>query len=160
MEKLTILCVDDQRDVLRAIARDMSEFESWTEVEECESADEALGVLADVEEQGRPLALIICDHVMPGLLGVDFLARIEKSSRHKHVKKVLITGHASHVDTINAINFAGVDAYVSKPWSSADLQKTCRRLLTQYLFDAGLDVENYRSVMDPEIMLQRMSGMD
>ena len=160
MEKLHVLCVDDQRDVLLSITRDLEPLAEWTVVEECESADEALEVLAELEENGSALALIVCDHIMPGMLGVDFLAAVEGGGRHPHVKKVLITGQATHADTINAINFAKIDAYIEKPWKSEELRALCRRLLTEYLFEARMDADPYRRFADPEVLIKRMQGRE
>lgn len=160
MEKLHVLCVDDQREVLLSITRDLEPLAEWTVVEECESADEALELMAELEEHGAPLALIVCDHIMPGMLGVDFLAAVERSGRHPHAKKALITGQATHADTINAINFAKIDAYIEKPWKSEDLRALCRRLLTEYLFDARMDADAYRRHADPEVLLRRAQGRE
>lgn len=155
MEKLHILCVDDQRDVLLSITRDLDPLADWTVVEECESADEALEVLEDLETNGHALALIVCDHIMPGMLGVDFLARVEHGGRHPHAKKALITGQATHADTINAINIAKIDAYIEKPWKSDELRALCRRLLTEFIFDARMDAAPYHRVADPAVLIAR-----
>ena len=158
MDKLYIICIDDQRDVLASVARDLRPFSDWTVLEECESADEALGVLNDLEAHEKPLALIVCDHIMPGTLGVDFLAKVEQSGNFKHVKKILMTGQATHQDTINAINFAKIDAYIEKPWDGEKFRQVCRRLLTEYIFDSGKDALEYREVVDPAVMMDRMRG--
>ena len=156
MEKIYIVCIDDQRDVLTSVARDLRPLSAWTLLEECESADEALGVLHDLEVGDKPLGLIVCDHIMPGTLGVDFLAKVEKSGHYRHVKKVLMTGQATHQDTINAINFAKIDAYIEKPWDGDKFRAICRRLLTEYIFDTGRDPLEYREVADPQVMMERM----
>ncbi|MCC8116986.1 MAG: response regulator [Planctomycetes bacterium] len=155
MEKIYIICVDDQRDVLSSVLRDLRPFSEWTILEECESADEALDVLHDLEITEKPLGLIVCDHIMPGTLGVDFLAKVEKSRHFRHVKKILMTGQATHQDTINAINFAKIDAYIEKPWDGEKLRETVRRLLTEYVFDVGMDPLPYRSVLDPDTFMAR-----
>lgn len=156
MDKIYILCVDDQREVLSSVARDLRPFSDWTVLEECESADEAIGVLNDLEIHEKPLGLIVCDHIMPGTLGVDFLARVESSGHFKHVKKILMTGQATHQDTINAINFAKIDGYIEKPWDGEKLREICRRFLTEYIFDTGLQALDYREVADPKVMVERM----
>ena len=160
MEKIYILCVDDQRDVLLSIARDLQPLSAWTVLEECESAEEAGGIVEELEAEGKALGLIVCDHIMPGTVGVDFLTAIEASGRHKHTKKVLITGQATHADTINAINHARIDAYIEKPWQGEQLRSLCRRLLTEFIFDARMDIDAYKSVADPAVLLRRMQGRE
>ncbi len=158
MEKLYIICIDDQRDVLLSVARDLRVFSDWTIVEECESADEAMEVLDELETTGKPLALLVCDHIMPGTLGVDFLTKVEESHHFKYVKKILMTGQATHADTINAINFAKIDSYIEKPWNTDKLREICRSLLPEYIFDAGMDIMEYRKYADPKVMLERMKN--
>ena len=156
MEKIYVICVDDQRDVLASVARDLRPFSDWTVVEECESADEALRLLEELEIQEKPLGLIVCDHIMPGTLGVDFLTKVENSGLFRHVKKILMTGQATHQDAINAINFAKIDGYIEKPWDGEKLREVCRRLLTEYIFDNGMEPLQYAKVADAKILLERM----
>ena len=160
MEKITILCVDDQRDVLLSVARDLQALSAWTTIEECESADEAEQIIDELDAEGRPLGLIVCDHIMPGITGVEFLTQVENTRHLRHVKKVLITGQATHNDTINAINQAKIDGYIEKPWDPEELRGLCLRLLTEYLFDARKDIDSYRSVADPQVLLSRMRGRE
>lgn len=160
MEKIYVICVDDQREVLASVARDLRPFSDWTIIEECESADEALALVEELESKEKPLGLIVCDHIMPGTLGVDFLAKVERGDHFRHVKKILMTGQATHQDTIDAINFAKIDGYIEKPWDGEKFRAICRRLLTEYIFDAGLNPLEYTSYADPEVMMRRMrSGM-
>lgn len=156
MEKIYVICVDDQRDVLASVARDLRPFSDWTIVEECESADEALALLEELEVKERHLGLIVCDHIMPGTLGVDFLAKVEKSGHFRHVKKILMTGQATHQDTIDAINFAKIDGYIEKPWDGEKLRGVCRRMLTEYIFDVDLEPLQYSKVADQKVFLERM----
>lgn len=156
MEKIIIICVDDQQDVLLSVSRDLAPFASWVQIEECESADEALSLIDDLEAKGKPIGLIVSDHIMPGMSGVEFLTLLTSRPDLKHVKKVLITGQATHTDTINAINQAKIDGYVEKPWDPEKLRVLCHRLLTEYLFDAGKDMDDYMKVAEPGVLLRRI----
>ncbi len=66
------------------------------------------------------IALIISDHVMPGKTGVELLTDVSKDGRFGFTRKVLLTGQATHTDTINAINSAGIDRYFEKPCKRAN----------------------------------------
>lgn len=160
MEKLYIICVDDQREVVNSVVRDVNVFADWAIVEECESAEEADALINELDVEGKPLALIICDHIMPGQNGVDFLARLTRDKRFPHLKKILLTGQATHKDTIDAINTAKVDSYFEKPWQPKPLQETCRRLLSEYLFDAGLYSRDYQPYVEPQVLIQRLQGRE
>ncbi len=156
MEKLYIICVDDQREVLHNITRDLRILNDWTVIEECESAMEAQELLEDLTTDGLPVALVICDHIMPEISGVEFLSSLEIKNYPPHLKKILLTGQASHKDTIDAINRAHIDYYIEKPWNSEILQDICRKLLTEYLFDTGRYNNEFRTVADSRVLLERM----
>lgn len=53
MEKLNIICVDDQREVLSAVLQDLEPLSRWINIEDCESADEALELMDDLDAQGN-----------------------------------------------------------------------------------------------------------
>lgn len=157
MEKLYILCVDDQREVLHSVVRDLAPLKEWTVIEECESAAEAQQLIEELASRGEPLALVVCDHIMPGENGVDFLARLAMDKRFPYMKKILLTGQATQKDTIDAINKARIDNYFEKPWGAASLLDTCRTLLSEYLFDAGLYTRDYQAVVAPGTLLVRLA---
>lgn len=129
MSKPVILCIDDQREVLSAVRREISVFESEYEIIDCESAAEAEEVINELNEADAKVVLFICDHIMPGENGIDFLSRLNKDDRFKSSRRILLTGLASHQDTIKAINEAHIDFYLEKPWDSDELVNIVRKLL-------------------------------
>ena len=158
MEKIVIVCVDDQREVLDAVVRDLQPLLSFCTIEECESADECLDLLDDLDDEGQYIGLVISDHVMPGKSGVQMLTEIAQNQRFNKIKKILLTGLASHQDTIEAINNAGVDNYLEKAWDPAKLLQSAKSLLTHYVIDAGIDYQSILSELDIEVIYQRTSG--
>ncbi|MGL4602364.1 MAG: hypothetical protein ACRCVE_13020, partial [Plesiomonas sp.] len=76
MERLYLICVDDQREVLSAVVRDLDKLAHWINIEECESAAEAISLIDDLDAEGKQIALVVSDHIMPGKNGVDFLAEL------------------------------------------------------------------------------------
>ncbi|ELH0895484.1 response regulator [Vibrio fluvialis] len=156
MEKLNIICVDDQREVLSAVLQDLEPLATWLNIEDCESAYEVLDLMDDLDAQGEHIALIISDHVMPGKTGVDLLTEVAEDSRFKGTKKVLLTGQATHTDTINAINAAGIDRYFEKPWNAKTLVECVRSLATEYVFERGMDYTEWHDHLDQKIVLARL----
>lgn len=156
MEKLNIICVDDQREVLSAVLQDLQPLASWLQIEECESADEVWQLMEDLDADGEYIALIISDHVMPGKTGVELLTEISQDSRFSATKKVLLTGQATHTDTINAINTAGIDRYFDKPWSGQALVECVRRLVSEYIFEQGFDYTQWHQELDQQVVLSRL----
>jgi len=159
MEKIYIICVEDQREVLNTVLKDLEIFEGPFFLEGCESADEAEELLDELDAQGDYVGLMVCDHVMPGKSGVQLLIDVNKDGRFRHTKKLLLTGLATHQDTIDAINQAAIDRYIEKPWNVETLQKQARTLLTRFLFDQGLSYEAYLPVLDSETVLERLRRM-
>ncbi|SJZ89112.1 response regulator [Photobacterium toruni] len=156
MEKITIICVDDQREVLSAVLKDLAEFEPSFLLEDCESADEALALMDELDAEGEFIGVIISDHVMPGKSGVELLTTVANDSRFIHTKKVLLTGQATHQDTIAAINQARIESYFEKPWDTEVLISCVRVLVTEYIFDMGLDYTLWGDVIDNTTVLRRL----
>lgn len=152
MERLYIVCVEDQKEVLNTIAQQLSYFEDFLSVEECETADEAFGLLEQIERKGDQTAVVVSDHVMPGMTGVEFFAKLKEDARFSTVRKILLTGQATHTDTIDAINHAGIDNYIEKPWKAEALLDKVAVLLTKYIIRAGLDYQPYVKVLDKQTL--------
>lgn len=143
----TIMCVDDEREVLTAVEKDLEVFaRHGFNVEPCSSVAEAKSVL-ETFEPGQ-LALIFCDHLMPGVRGVDFLIELAQNPATARSKKVLLTGQAGQKETIQAINQAHIDRYTPKPWSGDDLRSTAKSLLTDYIIAVDENPQRFGSVLD------------
>lgn len=156
MEKIYILCIDDQREVLNAVVEDLELFEQAFPIEECESVAEALEVIEDIDRKGDYLGLVISDHVMPDKNGIDFLIELHQDERFIKTRKLLLTGLATHQDTINAINHAAVDRYIPKPWNKETLHQYVRILLTEFILDTGIEFQPYLQWLDQETLYQRL----
>ncbi|MCG8697751.1 MAG: response regulator, partial [Bacteroidales bacterium] len=146
--------LDDQREVLSTIAKDLIDFEDLFIVEECESADEAAELIEDIDGQGDHLGVVISDHVMPGKSGVDFLSDVNNDARFSSTKKILLTGMATHQDTIQAINNARIDKYVEKPWQSDQLTNMVKELVTRFIFEKGIDYQKYVKLLDQKVLFE------
>ncbi len=156
MKKLNIICVDDQRDVLAAVQKDLAIFDEIADLTECESAPEAEEIVEEMYGEEKPLALLICDHIMPGENGIDFLARLKSDQRFETLHTILLTGLATHTDTIEAINRAHIDHYIEKPWKAENLQQKVRVLLTRYVLENGMDYMDYQQHLDQPTLLREM----
>lgn len=158
MQKPNIILIDDQRDVLTAVRKDLSFLESYFTLEECESADEAQDVLEEIDAAGGMTALIVCDHIMAQKNGVDFLIELNKDDRFQSTKKILLTGLATHQDTIAAINMASIDRYIEKPWNPEQFITIIKTLITQFIMRAGIDHQPFMAILDPDTLYQEMKN--
>ncbi len=152
MDSIYIICVDDQREVLNSLTEDLSPFEDLIMIEGCESAKEAWDVIEETDRAGDHVALIITDQVMPEQSGVELLKKVIRDGRFPHTRKILLTGLATHQDTIEAINETSLDRYIEKPWKKSDLHDAIRTQLTGYLLDKGINYEPYMKIVDQEVL--------
>ena len=136
---LTILSLEDEADVRDALERDLERFWDKVRLEVAEDVNDAWAVIDEIVEDGDELALVLSDHRLPGKSGVDFLVELMKDERFTATRTVLVTGQADQADTIRAVNEAGLDHYVAKPWRPQDLQAVVRDQLTDFVLVTGMD---------------------
>jgi thioredoxin reductase (NADPH) len=111
-----ILIVDDDRQVLGAIQRDMrNKYREEYRVIATESANEALELLKELKLKNEALALIISDQKMPEMEGVTFLEKSKET--FDDAKLVLLTAYSDIDAAIKAINTVRLDHYLLKPWN-------------------------------------------
>lgn len=113
-----LLILDDEPRILSALRRTLRRepYEIFT----AESVAEALRIL----DQERDVALVLSDHKMPGVTGLQFLAQV--AARHPRAVRLLITGWTETIapEEIEAI---GVREVIAKPWQDAQLKESLRR---------------------------------
>ncbi|MBD3307220.1 response regulator [candidate division KSB3 bacterium] len=141
-----ILCIDDEQTILEALYTQLTEwFKGRYEIECAEGGEEALEVFDEIyDEEGR-IDLVLCDQLMPDLLGQYVLEQIHQ--RDPRVMKVLLTGQAGLDAVTYAINHAGLHKYIEKPWDKHDLLLTVENLLAQYTLSGELEVSRRRYEM-------------
>ncbi|EGV18123.1 response regulator [Thiocapsa marina] len=148
--KLALLILEDERPVREALKRDLAAFARHLRIEEAEDVPTALEVIEEIDAAGDRLALVLADHRLPGTSGVDFLIDLAVDDRAFATRKVLVTGQADQDDTIRAINEAGLDRYVAKPWTADALRELVRDQLTEFVLAAGVDPLPHLAVLDAE----------
>ena len=119
MAKPIILAVDDDPQVLRAVASDLRKRYGQTyRILRADSGKAALDVLATVAKRQDPVALIVSDQRMPQMDGVTFLKEAVKLE--PKAKRALLTAYADTEAAISAINESQIDYYLLKPWDPPD----------------------------------------
>ena len=115
MTKPTILAVDDDPVVSRAVARDLrARYGADYRIIPATSGVQALEVLTELALRDRPVALVASDQRMPGMTGIEVLAEVRR--RSPDAKLLLLTAYADTDVAIKAINDIGLDYYMLKPW--------------------------------------------
>lgn len=153
MNDLAILIVEDEPEVRDALIRDIAPFEGQFRIEAAEDVDDAHVALEGLEAAGKKVALVLCDHLLPGVHGVEFLVELNDDPRTQRARKVLVTGQAGLEDTVRAVNEANLDHYIAKPWDEEALQAIVRDQLTEYVSRWVDDLLPYVPVLNgPRLM--------
>lgn len=131
----TLLIVDDEPNVIKAFKRLF--FDSEYEILTAGSGDEGLQVLVE-----KDIPLVISDYRMPGMSGVEFLSRVKEL--YPETIRMILSGYADVVATVEAINDGHVYKFIGKPWNDQELLTTVLRAFEQYQLqkeNAGLYVQ-------------------
>ncbi len=115
MAKPVLLTVDDDPEVLAAIERDLrTRYSDKYRVLPAPSGAAALDLLRRVTERNEPIALLLVDHRMPQMNGIEFLR--QAMGLYPQAKRVLLTAYADTDAAIRAINEVKLNHYLMKPW--------------------------------------------
>lgn len=110
-----IFAIDDDQQVLHAIAQDLkSYYRKSYRILSTLSANEALQSLIELKNRNETVALFISDQRMPEMEGVDFLQQAMEI--FPAAKRVLLTAYSDTNAAIKAINELRLDYYLMKPW--------------------------------------------
>ena len=116
MGEAIILTVDDDASVSQAITRDLrGRYGERYRIVRSTSGREALNALEELARRDQPVALIVSDHRMPEMTGIDLLGASKAFA--PGAKLVLLTAYADTEAAIHAINDIGLDHYLMKPWA-------------------------------------------
>jgi DNA-binding response OmpR family regulator len=116
-----ILVADDDDDILLLVTTRLKR--DGFDVIEARSGNEALALA-----QARQPDVAVLDVGMPGLDGLEVLARIRADDTLRRMRVLLLTAKAQESDVRRGYD-AGADAYVRKPFSPAELSARVRELL-------------------------------
>ena len=121
MAKPVILTVDDDPNVLAAIARDLRRrYAEQYRILRADSGMAALEAVRELRQRGEHVALFLVDQRMPQMSGVEFLAEAVKL--FPKARRALLTAYADTDAAIQAINAAAVHYYLLKPWNPPEEQ--------------------------------------
>ncbi|MEZ6060788.1 MAG: response regulator [Planctomycetaceae bacterium] len=123
MNQKTVLCVDDEVNVLKALKRLLRRepFRLLT----AESGPAALEILNSEE-----VHLIVSDFRMPGMTGTELLSEV--AVRSPETVRVVLSGYADAASIVEAINKGHIFRFLAKPWNDDDLRANLKVCLEQH----------------------------
>jgi thioredoxin reductase (NADPH) len=145
MAKPVILAVDDDREVLGAIERDLRQhYRAGYRILKAQSGREALEAVRQLKMRGTAIALFLVDQRMPEMTGTELLMEVRKL--YPDARKVLLTAYADTDAAIKSINDVGLDYYLMKPWDPPDqrLYPVLDDLLSDWTAHVRLPFEGVR----------------
>jgi two-component system NtrC family sensor kinase len=120
-----VLCVDDEPENLRIFELG---FRREFSIVTASSGEEGLRIL-----QTQPVAVVLSDHRMPGMSGVEFLARVRELD--PKTMRVIVTAYGDAETLGAAINDGSIYKYVAKPWTPEEMRLALRRAIELYALD-------------------------
>ena len=141
MTKQVIICVDDEKTVLKSLKAELKDaLGNAYRIEIAEGGEDALELIAELIENEYEIPLIISDYVMPDMKGDELLRRVHQLS--PKTLKVMLTGQATIEAVGNAIKNAKLYRYIGKPWQTEDLKLTVTEAVLSYSQDKKLASQN------------------
>ncbi len=128
MATLRVLVVDDEPGMREGVSRALRGFsvtfpalhqEASFETDQAASGEEALAICRQ-----RPADIILLDHKLPGMSGIDLLGRLADEKSDALV--VMITAYASLETAINATKRGAFD-FLAKPFTPQELKDAVRK---------------------------------
>ena len=114
-----VLLVDDERELLAAMGEGLvGEFA----LETAASAEEA-----DLLMASNSYDVLVCDHMLPGEAGLEFLIRM--SERYPNTRRILLTGYMNPELISRSVALARLSACLLKPVPAAALAEAVRTAL-------------------------------
>jgi DNA-binding response OmpR family regulator len=123
MARKRVLIVEDEH-AIQAVLRARLRANGY-EVLYAADGEEGLALARQEEPE-----LIILDVMLPKWDGYSICALLKSDERYRHIPILMLTARSGEEDRERGER-TGADAYVTKPFDSAELMDTVRRLLRQ-----------------------------
>ena len=127
METLKLLITDDEVGMRMGVERALRNYhfslpelheETGFEVSLAESGEQALEMI-----QADPPDILLLDHKLPGISGLDVLEKMRELEEAQNVVTVMITAYASLETAVRAIK-QGAHDFLAKPFTPNELKST------------------------------------
>lgn len=138
MQKPVIICVDDEPLILQSMRLELQDaFGNEYAIEVCESGNEAIALIDELEEDNIDIPLVIVDYLLPDIQGDELLKRIQELL--PRTRKIMLTGVGDVDEVAKAIQSVELYSYISKPWENLALIFTAKGALKNYHQEESLN---------------------
>jgi DNA-binding response OmpR family regulator len=120
-----ILIIEDDPDIVDILRYNLQSKEYPTRV----ALNGKEGLMASMDEAERP-SLILMDLLLPEMNGLEICRRLRRQKSTKAIPIIMVTAKVSEADFASA-KAAGVDDYITKPFSMVKLLERIDFLLRQ-----------------------------
>lgn len=129
--QMTVLCVDDESNILKSLKRLL--YKQNFTLLLAESGQQALELLGQ-----NDVHLVMSDMKMPQMSGAELLEKV--ATHYPNTYRILLTGYADVESTIDAVNKGKIHKYLQKPWDNDDIIEA----VNEGLNHAKVKLENIR----------------
>jgi two-component system, sensor histidine kinase and response regulator len=143
MGKPVVICVDDEPIVLESLKVELRQsLGNDCLIETAEDGFEALELFSDLIDKNCQIALVVADYIMPGMKGDEVLKQIHDLS--PHTLNIMLSGQADLSAVSNAVKYARLYRYITKPWQREDFTLTVTEAVQSYLQGRALEAQTLK----------------
>jgi len=117
VDMYNVLLVDDEVNNLNALERTLR---SGYNIFSATSGRDALSILEE-----NDIDLIIADHRMPGMTGIEFLEKVWQ--KYPDTIRIILTAYTNQKLLMDAVNMVNAHGYLTKPWDPDEVRSIVRR---------------------------------
>jgi len=145
MPEKTVLCVDDELNILSSLKR-MLRREDYRLLT-ANSGEEALSLI-----EKETVHLVVSDYRMPVMTGTELLQKVKEKS--PCTVRVILSGYADAGVIVDAINKGEIYRFFTKPWNDDELITAIRQCLDQHqLLEENRDLLDKVTLQNKELQL-------
>jgi YesN/AraC family two-component response regulator len=123
MDQYTILLVDDEPNILKALKRLFRK--DHVRILTASNGQEALEII-----KRESIQVLITDNVMPEMTGIELIKKVKE--RAPDIIRIVLSGQSDLQAVLTAVNEGEAFRFVLKPWNDIELRATVSLSLAHY----------------------------